>query len=220
VGSDDRALSQQDRPLAEDTEARMAEFTDLVGTAIANAQARADLMADESRRRIERNLHDGIQQRLVTLALQVRAIEENAPAEASEIAEQLAAFNTGLAEALDDLREVSRGVHPAILSEGGLVPALKSLGRRSALPMEYDMRVDTRLMPSVEVAAYYVVAEALANATKHANATVLRVSATIRDGRLLLNRKRQRHRGRRSFPRYRPDRTHRPRRGARRNAHR
>ncbi|HZA10245.1 sensor histidine kinase, partial [Mycobacterium sp.] len=185
------ALTPHDRPLAEGTEARMGEFTDLVGTAVANAQARADLVAsrarivataDESRRRIERDLHDGIQQRLVTLALRLRAVEVAVPAEAPELGEQLAAAGGGLLEAIDDLREVSRGIHPAILSEGGLVPALKALSRRSALPIETDLHVETRLSPYVEVAAYYVAAEALANAAKYANASVVRLSATVQDG--------------------------------------
>lgn len=155
------ALSPRDRSLPEGSEARIAEFTELVGTAIANAQAQADVMAsrarivaaaDESRRRIERNLHDGIQQRLITLALQLRVIEANVPEDA-ELEEELAALGGGLAEAMDDLREISRGIHPAILSEGGLVLALKALARRSSVPMESDVNVEIRLPPRVEAAA-------------------------------------------------------------------
>jgi signal transduction histidine kinase len=189
------ALSPRERPLPEGIEARMAEFTDLVGTAIANAQARADLTAsrarvvaaaDEARRRIERNLHDGIQQRLVALALQLRAIEAEVSLETPQLDEQLAALGTGLREAVDDLREISHGIHPAILSEGGLVPALKALARRSTVPMTSEVHVEIRLPPSVEAAAYYVASEALANAAKHANASVVHLSAAVRDGRLFL----------------------------------
>ena len=189
------ALSPQDQPLPAGTEARIGEFTDLVGTAIANAQARADLVAsrarivaaaDESRRRIERNLHDGIQQRLVALALQLRLIEPDVPPEALELGRQLRGLDVGLADALDDLREVSRGIHPAVLSEGGLVPALKALARRTPVPMEFDLDVENRLPPSVEAAAYYLVAEAITNAVKHARASVVRVSAAVRGSRLFL----------------------------------
>jgi signal transduction histidine kinase len=188
-------LSPIDRELPDDTEARMAEFTDLVGTAIANAQARADLMssrarivaaADESRRRIERDLHDGIQQRLVTLALKLRTVQVDVPQEDSELQQQLAALDDELVEALDDLREVSRGIHPAILSEGGLAPALRSLSRRSAVPAELDIRVETRLPPTVEAAAYYLVAESLTNVAKHAHASVVELNVAVRDGRLFL----------------------------------
>jgi signal transduction histidine kinase len=189
------ALSPLDRPLPKDTETRMAKFTDLVGTAIANAQARADLMAsrtrivaaaDESRRRIERDMHDGIQQRLVALTLKLRMAEENVPPAAPELREQLAALNAGLLDAVEELRELSRGIHPAILSKGGLGPALRALSRRSAVPMELDVSVDRRLPATVEAAAYYVAAEALTNAAKHANASVVELSAGVRDGHLFL----------------------------------
>ena len=189
------ALSSRDRTLPAGTEAYVAEFTDLVGTAIANAQARTDLVAsrarivaaaDESRRRIERDLHDGIQQRLVTLALQLRVLEADVPAAAPELSRQLTALDAGLAETVEELREISRGIHPAILSKGGMVPALRTLGRRSAVPVDFEMSVENRLPPSVEAAAYYVVAEALTNAAKYANASVVRVGAAVVDSRLFL----------------------------------
>ena len=189
------ALSPEERPLADGTEARMAQFTDLVGTAVANTQARADLLAsrarivaasDESRRRIERDLHDGLQQRLVTLRLQLRGVGELLPPEQREARQELAAASTMLQEAVDDVRAVSRGIHPAIVSEGGLMPAFKALSRASALPIELDLHVEHRLAPSVEVAAYYVVAEALTNAVKHAHASVVRLSAVVEDGRICL----------------------------------
>jgi signal transduction histidine kinase len=189
------ALSPLDRPLPEDTETRMAEFTDLVDTAIANAQARADLMAsrarivtaaDESRRRIERDLHDGIQQRLVALALKLRLIEPNVSPEASDVREDLAALDSGLLEAVEELRELSRGIHPAILSKGGLGPALRSLSRRCAVPVDLDVRVDDRLPETVEAAAYYVAAEALTNTAKYANASFVELSAAVRNGHLFV----------------------------------
>jgi signal transduction histidine kinase len=189
------ALTLGDRPLPEGAEARIGEFTDLVGTAIANAQARADLMAsrarivaagDEARRRIERNLHDGIQQRLVTLALELRLVESSVPDEAAELNRRLTDLNTGLLDAVDDLREIARGIHPAILYRGGLVPALKALARRSAVPVDLDLEVQSRLPPSVEVAAYYAVAEALTNAAKHANASAVVLTAAVQNARLFV----------------------------------
>jgi signal transduction histidine kinase len=143
--------------------------------------------SDEARRRIERDLHDGIQQRLVTLALELRALEQGVPPEQPELLVQLSHLKEGLKGALEELREISRGVHPAILSEGGLGPALKSLARRCSLPVELDLRLVDRLPEPVEVAAYYVVSEALANAVKHADASVARVNVEARDGTLHLS---------------------------------
>jgi signal transduction histidine kinase len=189
------ALSPLDRPLRDDTEAHMVEFTDLVGTAIANAQAHADLMAsrarivtaaDETRRRIERDLHDGIQQRLVALALKLRLVEPDVPADPPTLRNDLAALDTGLLEAVEELRELSRGIHPAILSKGGLGPALRSLSRRCAVPIEQDVHVDGRLPENIEGAAYYVAAEALTNAAKHSNASVVTLRAVVEDDRLVL----------------------------------
>ena len=189
------ALSPEERPLPDGTEARMAQITDLVGTAVANAQARADLLAsrarivsagDESRRRIERDLHDGIQQRLVTLGLRLRSVDQIMPPGSGEARQELAEASNMVAEAMNDVRAVSRGVHPAILSEGGLVPALKAVSRASALPMELDLRVEHRLPSPVEVAAYYVVAEAMTNAAKHAQASVVQLRAVVEGGRLCL----------------------------------
>jgi signal transduction histidine kinase len=189
------ALSRADHPLPDVAAARIAEFTDLVGTAVANAQARADLVAsrarivaasDEARRRIERNLHDGIQQRLVSLALRLRMLESSVSDSAAEFRMELTEFNAGLLEAVDELREVARGIHPAILSEGGLMPAVKAVARRCPVPVALDLRVETRLPPSVEVAAYYSVAEALTNAAKHANASAVELTAAVRDARLFV----------------------------------
>jgi signal transduction histidine kinase len=189
------ALSPAERPLPNGTEARMAQFTALVGTAVANAQARADLLAsrarivaaaDDSRRRIERNIHDGIQQQLVSLKLRIRYVQQILSPAEEEASHELAEASIMVGEAMEDVRAVSRGIHPAILSEGGLVQALRALSRASTLPMELDLHVADRLPPSVEVAAYYVVAEALSNAAKHAHASVVRLHAVVDDARLCL----------------------------------
>ncbi|WP_343977501.1 AAA family ATPase [Pseudonocardia aurantiaca] len=176
--------SRRDR-LPPDTEQRLAEFTELVATAIANTESRAELTtsrarivaaADQTRRRTERDLHDGAQQRLVSLALQLRAARAAVPPELDALAaklDELAAEATG---ALDELREIARGIHPAILAEGGLRPALRTLARRSPIPVDLDMRAEGRLNEHVEVSAYYVVAEALTNAAKHARASAVTVT--------------------------------------------
>jgi signal transduction histidine kinase len=143
------------------------------------SRARIVAAADEARRRIERDLHDGAQQRLVALALRLRT---------SAIGQQAAAGD--LLEVIDELRELSRGIHPAVLSDSGLRPALRALGRRSPLPVEVDVRLDARPPEQVEVCAYYVVSEMLTNAVKHADATTVEVtvepdgdavSLTVRD---------------------------------------
>ena len=178
-------------PPPRDAEARLSQFTDLVGTAVANAESRAELLtsrsrivttADQTRRRIERDLHDGAQQRLVTLTMKLRALE--AAAAPDGLRRDVEAIAAGLDDVLDDLREAARGLHPVILSRGGLGPALNSLRRRSAVPVELDVRVQDRFPEPVEVAAYFVVAEALTNAAKHAHATVVSVEAEAIDADL------------------------------------
>jgi signal transduction histidine kinase len=178
--------SSQPEPLPDDTEARVCDFADLVATAIANAQARAELTAsrarivsaaDGARRRFERDLHDGAQQRLVSLGLQLRTAEASVPPELHSLREQISGVVGGLTGVSEDLQEISRGIHPAILSRGGLGPALKTLARRCTIPVELQLGVDRRLPESAEVAAYYVVAEALTNAAKHAQATEVTVTA-------------------------------------------
>jgi PAS domain S-box-containing protein len=179
-----------------DAEQRMAEFTELVATAIANADSRSELAAsrrrmvaaaDEARRRIERDLHDGTQQRLVSLGLAVRAAEMDVPRDQSDLRVELSRIATGLTDAVAELREISRGIHPAILSRAGLGPALRTLARRSTIPVELDVTMDTRLPEPIEVAAYYVASEALANVAKHAQAACLEVSLATRNGSLLLS---------------------------------
>ena len=182
-------------PLPPDTEARVADFTDLVATAIANAQAHAELTAsrarivaaaDDARRRLERDLHDGAQQRLVSLGLQLRIAEASVPSELQPLKEQISDVVDGLVGVSEEVQEISRGIHPAILSKGGLGPALKTLARRSTVPVELDLAVDRRLPESAEVAAYYVVAEALTNAAKHARASQVTVRVQAEDANLHL----------------------------------
>jgi len=159
---------------------------------LANAQSRAELMAsrarivtacDEARRRIERDLHDGAQQRLVSLALRLRSAEQTSAGDA-DLRAGIDGAAAELMSVIEELREISRGIHPAILSEAGLRPALRALGRRSAVPVTVDVRVDLRLPQPVEVAAYYVVSEMLANAAKHARASVVQVVVETSGGAL------------------------------------
>jgi signal transduction histidine kinase len=186
------AVGSGQGPLPPDTEQRMTEFTELIATAVANAQSRAELMssrarivaaADEVRRRIERDLHDGAQQRLVALALRLRMAAEPST-ERGEPRTEMADAAAELMGVIDDLREISRGIHPAILSNAGLRPALRALGRHSVVPVELDVQVPGRLAEPVEVAVYYVVSEMLANAEKHARASVVEVGAEASGGRL------------------------------------
>jgi signal transduction histidine kinase len=183
-------------PLPVGTEARLERFSELLATAIANAEGKSELAAsrrrivaasDETRRRIERDLHDGTQQRLVSLGLTVRAAEANIPPDERDLRADLSRIAMGLADAVEDLQEISRGIHPAILSQGGLGPALRTLARRSAIPVELDLATDTRLPESIEVAAYFVASETLANATKHAQASLIEVSLAPRNGSLMLS---------------------------------
>jgi signal transduction histidine kinase len=165
--------------LPTDAEARLAGFTELVATAIANAQGQAEVAAsrarivaaaDETRRRIERDLHDGVQQRLVTQALMLSGIRERVPADVradvDEVRDELAATRR-------ELRDLSQGVHPAILVDAGLGAAIRALARRSPLPVRVQMRAGGRLPGSCEVTAYYVAAEAFTNAAKHASASAV-----------------------------------------------
>ena len=170
---------------------RLSEFTELVATAIANAESRAELAAsrarvvaasDQTRRRIERNLHDGTQQRLISVGLQLRAAEALASPDQRKLRAQLSDAAQGLTGAVAELQEISRGIHPAILSRGGLREALKALARRSSVPVELHAAVDGELPEPVEVASYYLVSEALTNAAKHARASVLQVDAETDDG--------------------------------------
>jgi signal transduction histidine kinase len=189
------AFSTCDRLLPPEAETHICAFTDLISAAIVNANTRADLIAsrarivtatDEARRRIERDLHDGTQQRLVSLAMELNSLERSMPATDTVTRERMAKLGKDLSEALEDLRETARGIHPGSVAKAGLVSAIKGLACRSAVPVILDTHIERRLPDSVAVAAYYVVAESLTNAAKHAHATKVSVEANISDGRLLL----------------------------------
>jgi signal transduction histidine kinase len=177
-------------------EGRLEKFTELVATAIANAESRSELAAsrrrivtasDEARRRIERDLHDGTQQRLVSLGLAARLAQADVAAGRGDLRAELSRLAAGLADAVAELQEFSRGIHPAVLSERGLGPALRTLARRSAVPVELDVRTNARFHEPVEIAAYYVASEALANTMKHAQASHVEMLLATRDGSLLLS---------------------------------
>jgi signal transduction histidine kinase len=183
-------------PVGEDAESRLAGFAELVATMISDAVIRADLndwrarivaAVDESSRRIERDLHDGIQQHLATLAVRLRAAALDVTAEPDELRDVLAQAADATIAALDEVREIARGIHPAVLSEGGLGPALRALARRSAVPVELAVSTGGRLAERVEITAYYVVSELLTNAVKHAHASVVRVTVVQQDGTLRLS---------------------------------
>jgi PAS domain S-box-containing protein len=176
-------------------ESNLERFAELVATAIANADGRAQLAAsrrrivtasDETRRQIERDLHDGMQQRLISLALALRAAQRIVPPGNADLEAELSAVAGGLTSAVDELREISSGIHPAIISQGGLPAALGTLARRSSLPVALDVVPDVHAGDQIEVAAYFVASEALANAAKHAQASTVALSLQRTDGGLLL----------------------------------
>jgi signal transduction histidine kinase len=178
------ALSMSAQPLPPDADTRLAGFTELVATAIANAEGQAELTAsrarivvtaDETRRRIERDLHDGAQQRLVSLAMQLRAAQADVPAGLGRLHGELDDVAAGLVSTLEELREFARGIHPAILAVAGLGAALEALARRSPVPVTLDVRTHERLPERLEVTAYYVISEALANAAKYAEASAVHI---------------------------------------------
>jgi signal transduction histidine kinase len=139
--------------------------------------------SDEARQRFERDLHDGVQQRLVGLALKL-ASARSILAEDQPLASDLAELDEGLGGVLEDLRELSHGIHPAILTQGGLDPAIRALARRSGVPVVLDLAVDGRMAEPVEVAVYYVVSEALTNAAKHARSSRAEVMIKFNEGAL------------------------------------
>jgi GAF domain-containing protein len=189
-------LGSLDGSFPPETEQRLDEFTELVATGISNATARAEVLAsrarivaagDEARRRIERNLHDGTQQRLISLGFAVRAAEADLLPEQDNLRVRLSGVATGLVAAVEDLQEISRGIHPAILSKGGLGPALQALAHRSEIPVDLDLQTDERIAEPIEVAAYFVASEALANAAKHSQASRIDVSLEQRERSLVLS---------------------------------
>jgi PAS domain S-box-containing protein len=150
------------------------------------SRARIVTAGDEARRRLEHNLHDGAQQRLVSLGIELRMAQEAIPVEQTDLKEQLSHIMSGLTDCSQELQEIARGIHPAVLSKGGLGPAFKMLARRSSVPVTLDVTIDRRLPASIEVAAYYAVAEALTNAAKHAHASEVTVCAEKQDDNLRL----------------------------------
>jgi signal transduction histidine kinase len=150
------------------------------------SRARLVTAADEVRRRLERQLHDGAQQQLVALVLRLRTLADTG-GECGSLRTEIAASADQLVAVIEGLREIAHGIHPAVLSQAGLGPALRMLGRRSAVPTKVDVGFDRRLPDQVEVGAYYVVSELLANAAKHAQASVLHVVATLDDDALSIH---------------------------------
>jgi signal transduction histidine kinase len=172
------------------TEARINSFAELVTAALANVDAREQLAAsrtriveaaDAARRRIERDLHDGAQQRLVSLALSLRLLESSLEPD-SAATRELAAARAELDAALEELRELARGIHPSILVDRGLEAALASLAGRSTVPVELDVDGCAELPLSVQTTAYFLVAEALTNASKHANSDRIEVRVAAGEG--------------------------------------
>jgi PAS domain S-box-containing protein len=185
----------EDKPFPTGSERRIADFAELVALALANAEARGELAAsrariveagDAERQRLERNLHDGAQQRLVALSLTLRLSEAKVAAGDPQAPEVLRRANTELAEALTELRELARGIHPSILTARGLTPALETLAGRSSIPVELRVTLDDRPPGPVEAAAYYIVAEALTNASKHADASRVLVRVSRADASVLV----------------------------------
>jgi signal transduction histidine kinase len=181
------------RPLPPGTEARLADFVALVESAIANVQAWSELeasrvriisAADEARRRLMRDLHDGAQQRIVALALKTRRLAQSQAAQTAGLDAELRSHEVDLKGVLEELRTIASGLHPAALSHGGLAPALSTLARRCPVPVVLDLRLPGAVADSVEVAAYYVIAESVTNTTKHAEASRIDVTVELRDGRL------------------------------------
>jgi signal transduction histidine kinase len=178
-----------------DTGARMEQFTELVATAVANAESSAALTAsrrrivttaDETRRRIERDLHDGAQQRLVHAIIALKLARGKLSGDGGPTAELLDESLQNAQRAIEDIRELAQGIHPAVLTDRGLGPALDAIAARCPVPVDLDVRLDGRLPEPIEVAIYYVVSEALTNVAKHAHASTAEVCLDRRDGGLLL----------------------------------
>jgi signal transduction histidine kinase len=187
------AATLRDQPLPAEAGSRIGEFTELVATAISNTQARSELAssrarivaaADEERRRLVRDLHDGAQQRLVhtviTLKLARRSLDQDTGAAPALVSEALKHAEEGTAE----LRELAHGIHPAVLTRGGLRAGVVALASRTPVPVHVAVSVNERLPATVEATAYFLVAEALTNVAKHARARHAEVTAHVRGGRL------------------------------------
>jgi signal transduction histidine kinase len=176
------------RAVPKDVDAWMGHFMELAGCAVAQAEYHAELIAsrarlvmasDAARRRIERDLHDGAQQHLMTLGLDLQEAKENASHENDALRQSLSNAAKDLSEALVQLQEISRGLHPAILTQAGLNAALRTVVRRSSVPTELRISIDRRLPERIEVTLYYVVSEALVNVVKHANASIVQIDLSM-----------------------------------------
>jgi signal transduction histidine kinase len=170
------ALAIENERLQADVRARLAE--------VRESRARLVTVADQERRRLERDLHDGAQQRLVALALTLSRAGERLDDRDTAARALLADGERQLQRALAELRRLAAGIRPAILSDAGLGPALESLAENAPVPVTLSAEVDRRLPDSVESAAYFAVCEALTNAAKHAHATRVTVTAALDDGHL------------------------------------
>jgi PAS domain S-box-containing protein len=180
-------------PLSPDAEARIGDFAELVALALASADAREQLAAsrariveasDAERRRLERNLHDGAQQRLVSIALALRLARGQLEVDTGAAGDMLDQAIEEVHRALEELRELARGLHPALLTERGLGAALTALAERAPLPVEIREVPAERFTEPVEAAVYYLVSEALANVVKHAEASVATIAVRRDDGTL------------------------------------
>ena len=207
------AASTRAEPMPGATEARLGSFTELVSTAIANADAKAALAAsrarivmtaDDTRRQFQRDLHDGAQQQFVNVMLRLHIAQAAVPPDLPEVAADLDVAVVELKGAIDALRDMARGIHPASLKHG-LRSALEALARQSAVAVDLDISAHGPLPEPIEVAVFYIVSEALTNAAKHgraSNVTIRLETAT--------QRPRRRSRGRRVRPRLGPARTEGP----------
>jgi signal transduction histidine kinase len=172
-------------------EIRLRSFADLAAQSISNERAQAELRAsrarivraaDDTRQRLERNLHDGAQQRLVSVSVALRLAGSTLPESPEEAGALIAGAAEELSLALEELRDLARGLHPAVLSRYGLGPALDALVNRAPLPVTVANEIEERLPPSVEAAVYYVVAESVTNCVKHASASSVRVRTACAGG--------------------------------------
>ena len=182
--------------LQADTESRLAGFTELMATAIANAEARDELSAsrarvvasaDEARRRIQRDLHDGAQQSLVSVALKLKLAEHTFSAGDGDVMQLIHEAAQGTEHAIEEVGEISRGIHPAVLTRSGLAVALKTLASRSPVPVVLDVDIPTRLSQPTEATAYFVISEALTNTAKYSRASEVHISATAIDGEVRIS---------------------------------
>jgi signal transduction histidine kinase len=172
------ALTLENERLQAELRARLAELR--------ASRARLVEAGATERRRIERDLHDGAQQRLISIAMSLGLVEARLPEDPLSAAPIVREAREALGLALSELRELSQGIYPSILGERGLAAALDELARSAALPVALEARLPSGLPGPVEAAAYFVVSEALANAAKHSHGSDVRVSASIVDETLVV----------------------------------